>query len=211
MQVFNTIATILGLTALFVYGNARLLRLQQTIGLLVLALTFTALLMLLAAAGRGDALVLDRAFVTRLSLEVLNAVLFVLIGLHVALAPGGVGLLPLAAAAILVCLLARWSSVFVSLKVLCGLGKLRGDVTGLSNLLTWGGLRGGLAVAMALSLPDVPQKDVILQMTYGVAAFSIIVQGLSIERLFSASRLQHLLAPDGAGDQGVGRGGEGHP
>jgi CPA1 family monovalent cation:H+ antiporter len=122
-----------------------------------------------------------------------------------------VGLLPLAAAAILVCLLARWSSVFVSLKVLSGLGKLRGDVTGLSNLLTWGGLRGGLAVAMALSLPDVPQKDVILQMTYGVAAFSIIVQGLSIERLFSASRLQHLLAPDGAGDQGVGRGGEGHP
>ncbi|MEA3278009.1 MAG: cation:proton antiporter, partial [Pseudomonadota bacterium] len=52
----------------------------------------------------------------------------------------------------------------------------------------------GLAVAMALSLPDGPGKAVILHMTYGVVAFSIIVQGLTISRIFKADRLKQLLA-----------------
>jgi CPA1 family monovalent cation:H+ antiporter len=52
---------------------------------------------------------------------------------------------------------------------------------------------------MALSLPNVPQKDLILHMTYAVAAFSIIVQGLTLQRLFSAERLRQLLAPDRVG------------
>ena len=137
--------------------------------------------------------------------EVLNALLFVLIGLHVAVVPGSIGLLPLAGVAIVVCLLARWLSVFTSLQGLVGVGGLRGDVPGLTNLLTWGGLRGGLAVAMALSLPNVPQKDLILHMTYAVAAFSIVVQGLTLERLFSPERLRRLLAPDGAGAHAGGR------
>lgn len=140
--------------------------------------------------------------------EVLDALLFVLVGLHVALVSGAAGLLPLAALAIAVCLVARWLSVFVALKALSGLGGLRADVRGLTNLLTWGGLRGGLAVAMALSLPNVPQKDLILHLTYAVAAFSIIVQGLSIRYLFKAERLGRLLAPDAVGPVAVGRAAE---
>ncbi len=46
---------------------------------------------------------------------------------------------------------------------------------------------------MALSLPDSPEKAVILHMTYGVAVFSIIVQGLTISRIFKADRLKQLL------------------
>ena len=64
---------------------------------------------------------------------------------------------------------------------------------GLTNLLTWGGLRGGLALAMALSLPESPEKALILHMTYGVVAFSLLVQGLSIGRIFKADQLKQLL------------------
>ena len=124
--------------------------------------------------------------------EVLNAMLFVVIGLHVAIMPSE-GLPPSATIAVLVCLLARWISVNLSLNALSVAGALKADRLGLTNLLTWGGLRGGLAVAMAMSLPDGPDKPVILHMTYDVVMFSIIVQGLSIARLFSAERLSRLL------------------
>jgi CPA1 family monovalent cation:H+ antiporter len=58
----------------------------------------------------------------------------------------------------------------------------------------WGGLRGGLAVAMALSLAEGPQRDLIVAITYGVVCFSILVQGTTIRKLvqhtilFSPSR-----------------------
>jgi len=51
--------------------------------------------------------------------------------------------------------------------VLSLVGALKADRLGLTDLLTWGGLRGGLAVAMAMSLPAGPEKGVILHMTYG--------------------------------------------
>jgi len=124
--------------------------------------------------------------------EMLNAMLFVLLGLHVVVVPGS-QFLPVATVAIVVCLAARWLSVFAALNALGAARLLRADRLGLTNLLTWGGLRGGLAVAMALSLPDSPEKALILHMTYGVVAFSIIVQGLSIGRLFGAERLASLL------------------
>ncbi|MEA3274250.1 MAG: sodium:proton antiporter [Pseudomonadota bacterium] len=124
--------------------------------------------------------------------EVLNAVLFVLIGLHIAIVPS-IDLMPTATIAILVCLAARWISVYLSLNALSLAGALKADRLGLTNLLTWGGLRGGLAIAMAMSLPDSPEKAVILHMTYGVVAFSIIVQGLTISRFFHADRLKRLL------------------
>ena len=77
MQVLLTIAAILGLTALFSYINERFLRLQQTIGLMLLALGFTIVLMLLNALGLSEAFAREQAFVTRLSLDatLLNGVL----------------------------------------------------------------------------------------------------------------------------------------
>ena len=51
------------------------------------------------------------------------------------------------------------------------------------QVLTWGGLRGGISVALALSLPSGPQRDVVLALTYAVVVFSILVQGLSIGKV----------------------------
>lgn len=51
------------------------------------------------------------------------------------------------------------------------------------TLLTWGGLRGGLALALALSLPNQAERDIILLITYGIVAFSTLVQGLTMPRL----------------------------
>ena len=125
--------------------------------------------------------------------EVLNSVLFVLIGLHIAVVPLFSPGIPTALCAIIVCLMVRWISVYLPLNALSMVGALKADNLGLTNLLTWGGLRGGLAIAMALSLPNGPEKDIILHMTYGVVAFSIIVQGLSIGRMFKADRMKQLL------------------
>ncbi len=77
MHTFLTVAAILGLTALFSYVNERFLRLQQTIGLMVLALVFTLVLMALNTLGLTDAFVREQAFVTQLALDetLLNGVL----------------------------------------------------------------------------------------------------------------------------------------
>ena len=125
--------------------------------------------------------------------EGLNAVLFVLIGLHITVVPLFTPGLPTAACAIAICLLARWISVGMSLSGLAAAGALRADTLGLTNLLTWAGLRGGLALAMALSLPESPEKHLILHMTFGVVAFSIIVQGSTVGRIFPTERLKPLL------------------
>jgi CPA1 family monovalent cation:H+ antiporter len=49
-----------------------------------------------------------------------------------------------------------------------------------AKILTWGGLRGGISIALALSLPVGIERDVLLAITYGVVVFSILVQGLTI-------------------------------
>ena len=54
-------------------------------------------------------------------------------------------------------------------------------------MLTWGGLRGGISVALALSLPPGATRDILLALTYCVVVFSIIVQGLSVSALVRRS------------------------
>jgi CPA1 family monovalent cation:H+ antiporter len=59
--------------------------------------------------------------------------------------------------------------------------------TGSWKVLTWGGLRGGISVALALSLPAGAERDTVVALTYGVVVFSILVQGLSIGRVTRAA------------------------
>jgi len=112
--------------------------------------------------------------------EILNALLFLLIGLEIQVIPFNRAYIIAGIAGIGVALLARWASVGLTVGAL---RPLRAFSPGAVRILTWGGLRGGISVALALSLPAGPQRDVILVMTYIVVVFSIIVQGLSLGKL----------------------------
>jgi CPA1 family monovalent cation:H+ antiporter len=112
--------------------------------------------------------------------EVLNAVLFVLIGLEILVTPFTGRLLVAIAMAIPIVLFARWLSVLLTISVLSRGRRLR---RAMMPILTWGGLRGGLAVAMALSLSPSARRDTLVAITYGVVVFSIIVQGTTIGRV----------------------------
>ncbi len=112
--------------------------------------------------------------------ELLNSVLFLLIGLEVLVIAEALDSIWLELAAIPIVLIARWISVSIPI----GLLAVRQQFTsGAIQMLTWGGLRGGISVALALSLPDGPFKNEILPITYAVVLFSIIVQGLTMESL----------------------------
>lgn len=112
--------------------------------------------------------------------EILNSILFLLIGLEVLLIGQAFEQTWLAVAAIPIVLAARLLAVSVPI----GLLSIRKQFTdGTIRMLTWGGLRGGISVALALSLPDTPYKDAILTATYVVVVFSILVQGLTMERM----------------------------
>ena len=116
--------------------------------------------------------------------EILNAVLFVLIGLEVLLIAFTVPILAAGAIAVVVTLGARWLTVGIPVAVAGGLFKLP---AGSSRVLAWGGLRGGISVALALSLPLGSEREVILALTYCVVVFSILVQGLTIGRVVKAA------------------------
>ncbi len=112
--------------------------------------------------------------------EILNAVLFLLIGFEVMALSVTANMLWLMAAAVPVALVARFISVSLPITLI----GLKAEFTqGAIPVLTWGGLRGGISVALALSLPDIPEKGVLLAAAYAVVVFSIVVQGLSMERL----------------------------
>lgn len=121
--------------------------------------------------------------------EGLNAVLFLLVGLEaveIAITPG---LLVLALAAPALILAARWLSLAPALA-------FRAPAR-LVNLLTWAGVRGGLSIAMALSLPDGPARQPILAATFGVVVVSILLQSLTTERLALKTGYGEPLPKDG--------------
>ena len=109
--------------------------------------------------------------------SILNAVLFVLIGLEVTLIDFSGPLLHAGIVVIAVTLVARLISVGLPIGLFGRSFKLP---KGSLHVLTWGGLRGGLSVALALSLPAGPYRDTVLALTYSVVVFSILAQGLTI-------------------------------
>jgi CPA1 family monovalent cation:H+ antiporter len=112
--------------------------------------------------------------------ELLNLVLFGLIGLEfIALQPEWQSIVP-ALVAIPVVLLARWVAVGVPVYIL---GRFRTFAPHTVAIMTWGGLRGGISVALALSLPASAGRETILAATYGVVIFSLLVQALTLPRL----------------------------
>ncbi|MDE2135303.1 MAG: sodium:proton antiporter [Alphaproteobacteria bacterium] len=108
--------------------------------------------------------------------EMLNLVLFFFIGLEVIVLRFNMGLLPLALCAIPIVILARLLSVSVAVG---GLKAFAHFPRGTISFLTWGGLRGGISIALALSLPDMPHRPLFVAATYCVAFFTIVVQGLT--------------------------------
>lgn len=112
--------------------------------------------------------------------EILNAVLFVLIGLEVLLVSFSTSLFVAIGIAIPTTLLSRFVSVGIPLTIL---RRSRAIEPRTVRILTWGGLRGGISVALALSLPHGPHRETILAVTYGVVVFSILIQGMTIKSL----------------------------
>ncbi len=117
--------------------------------------------------------------------EILNAILFLLIGFELlTLKIHGYELIAVFAA-IPIVLLIRLITVAVPMRALKHRGKVEPYTI---SILTWGGLRGGLAVALALSIPASSNRQLILAMTYAIVAFAVVVQGLSIKSLIKLSK-----------------------
>jgi len=127
--------------------------------------------------------------------EILNGMLFVLIGLEFAVIAAPVGGWLAAVLVVALALLARF--LVVGLPVLACPAWFELPA-GSAWLLTWSGVRGGISVALSLSLPPGPERDVVLMLTYSVVVFSILVQGLTIAPL--VRRLQAAAAVTPPGD-----------
>jgi CPA1 family monovalent cation:H+ antiporter len=112
--------------------------------------------------------------------EILNALLFMLIGIEVLVVSFTGRTLAAGAIMIAIVLAARFVSVAVPIRII---GLRRSFPPGVVRILTWAGLRGGISVALALSLPPGPERNLILTSTYLVVLFSIVVQGLTIKKV----------------------------
>lgn len=122
--------------------------------------------------------------------EILNAVLFVLIGIEILIINFEIKLFFAGLLAIPIALVSRYMSVGLAITIL---KRFRTFTPGVVNILTWGGVRGGISVALALSIPKTiegepnPYRAMLLTITYIVVIFSIAVQGLTIKKLLPKS------------------------
>ena len=105
---------------------------------------------------------------------------FLLIGLEFLALPELSAVIVAGLLSIPIALAARMLSVAVPVAAMSVHGRF---VRGIIPILTWSGLRGGISVALVLSLPDFPSKDLFLACTYAVVVFSILAQGLTVRRV----------------------------
>lgn len=147
--------------------------------------------LIIGARGRRDMSAVTQEYVDKtweLIDEVLNALLFVLIGLEMLVLRIKGLYVAVGLCTVALVLLARLVSVSIPMNLL----RARREFTDFSlAILTWGGLRGGISVALALSLPTTMPRELLVGITYVVVVFSILVQGLTVGPL--AARLQRGL------------------
>lgn len=112
--------------------------------------------------------------------EIFNAMLFMLLGFEMLVIKVESTVVLIGGILIFLVLISRYISVFLPVKILRGRMHLENNAVA---ILTWGGLRGGISVALALSLPESMHRNEWLLITYIIVVFSIIVQGLSVGKL----------------------------
>jgi len=111
--------------------------------------------------------------------ELLNAVLFMLVGLKFIHMDFSIGYMIAGFIAVGVVLLSRYIGVIVPIYLFNFKRTFNRKAI---IILTWGGLRGGIPIALALALPEIEAKEFIITITYCVVLFSILVQGLTVNR-----------------------------
>jgi len=116
--------------------------------------------------------------------EMLNTILFVMIGLQMVNLPYITNYWLTGGIAIVLILIARWMSILLPLTFLRR--SLNVNYKSI-NILTWAGVRGGISIALALSLPPSPYRHVILCGSYFVVIFSIVIQGLTLNKVINYS------------------------
>ncbi len=127
--------------------------------------------------------------------EILNGILFVLIGLEIIVLSFTRQYLMVSLLIIPFVVLSRFIAVGIPITVL---RTLRTFSPGAIRIMTWGGLRGGISIALALSIPPSPERQMILAVTYAVVVFSILVQGITIKGL-----VRRIVDPERRSKQGV--------
>jgi Na+:H+ antiporter len=124
--------------------------------------------------------------------EVLNAVLFLLLGLEMMVINASLPVIILATICIFIALFARFVSIAIPLTIMKPFYKAQ---KGTIAILTWGGLRGALSIAMVLSLQDHMIKQLFLPCVYFVVIFSIAIQGLTFNRLLKRYKFTATAPP----------------
>jgi len=109
--------------------------------------------------------------------EMLNVILFALIGMEILVIPFESQWLVAGLLLILIVLAVRFFSVGLPIRLISIIAPVTPNLV---KILVWGGLRGGISVALALSLPEGDSRDIVLFLTYVIVVFSIVVQGLTI-------------------------------
>src|SRR5690606_31968907 len=114
--------------------------------------------------------------------EIMNAILFLFIGFELLMLPDLQKQILLGVVAIFICLLARTFAIYIPASTI-----LRKNTFSKGSLITmvWGGIRGGVSIALVMSIPSSAGeiKDVLLEVTYIVVLFSIVIQGLTVGKV----------------------------